>query len=160
MILVPCVTITLVAVSVVVAIVRRHQTKTKDLPYRKSAICARSIFYIILPVTVAVLLRVHPYLISGLLFSVDSWPSIRYAELLLAHTPVRLDDANIFGGGYDELGDKLFGTVVSALTGLQLLWCSSCKCNSCVEFSEAKVIKRVQTIGTRFTLSGSSSCLS
>jgi hypothetical protein len=74
-----------------------------------------------------VLLRVHPYLISGLPFSVDSWPSIRYAELLLAHTPVRLDDANIFGGGYDELGDKLFGTVVSALTGLQPLWCSSCK---------------------------------
>jgi uncharacterized membrane protein len=43
----------LIAVFVVVAIVRRRQTKTKHLPYRKNAIRARSIFYIILPVTVA-----------------------------------------------------------------------------------------------------------
>ena len=63
-------------------------------------------------------MRTYPYLISGLPFSVDSWPSIRYAELLLAHTPVPLNDASIFGGSYDELGDKLFEAVVSALTGL------------------------------------------
>jgi hypothetical protein len=31
---------------------------------------------------------------------------------------------------------------------------SCVKCNSCVEFSEAKVIKRVQTIGTRFNYQG------
>jgi len=89
------------------------------LPYRKSKVYTRSIFYVILPVTVAVLSRVYPYLISGLPFSVDSWPSIRYAELLLGHTPVPLNDASVFGGSYDELGDKLFGAVVSALTGLQ-----------------------------------------
>ena len=120
------------------------------------------------------LLRVYPYLISGLPFSADSWPSIRYAEFLLAHTPVRLDDANIFGGSYDELGDKLFEAVVSALTAgcipifdfyalvneLYGKGVSCVKCNSCVEFSEAKVIKRVQTIGTRFTLSRGSNCLS
>jgi hypothetical protein len=109
----------LIAASAVVAIIRKRQTETKDLPYRKSEVYTRPIFYVILPVTVAVLLRVYPYLISGLPFSVDSWPSIRYAELLLGHTPVRLDDASVFGGRYDYLGEKLFGTVVSALTGLQ-----------------------------------------
>jgi len=76
-------------------------------------------FDVILAFMVSVLLRVHPYLISGLSFSVDSWPSLRYVELLLGHTPVPLNDASVFGGSYDELGDKLFGAMVSTLTGLQ-----------------------------------------
>jgi len=105
----------------VVAIIRRRQTKTEDegLPCRKREIYAKSVFYAILPITVAVLLRVYPYLISGLPFSVDSWPSIRYAELLLNNTPAPLDDENIFGSRYDYLGEKIFGAVISALTGLQ-----------------------------------------
>jgi len=102
-----------------VAVIGRPRTKTEDLPYGKSKVCTRPILYVILPVTVAVFLRVYPYLISGLPFSVDSWPSIRYAELLLGRTPVPLNDANIFGGRYDYLGEKIFGAVVSALTGLQ-----------------------------------------
>jgi len=107
----------------VVAIIRRCQTKTKDedLSYRKSEVYARPIFYMILPVAVAVLLRVYPYLISGLPFSVDSWPSIRYAELLLSRTPVPLNDASVFSSRYNYLGEKLFGAVISALTGLQPL---------------------------------------
>jgi hypothetical protein len=120
-------------------------------------------------------LRTYPYLISGLPFSVNSWPSIRYAELLLAPHACSLNDVDIFGGSCDELGDKLFGAAFSALTGLQPVYAmaifvpvagtfsilvfyafvnelygkrvSCVKRNSCVEFSEAKVIKRVQTIG-------------
>jgi hypothetical protein len=91
----------------------------KARPAKNSGINTRLIFYVILSVAVAFLLRLYPYLISSLPFSVDSWPSIRYTELLLSHTPVPLDDVNVFGGSYDELSEKLFGAVFSALTGLQ-----------------------------------------
>jgi hypothetical protein len=108
-------------VTFVAATVRRHQNKVGDesSPCENGRVNTRLIFYVILPIAVAILLRVYPYLISGLPFSVDSWPSIRYTELLLGNTPVNLSDASVFGGSYDELGDKLFGAVVSALTRLQ-----------------------------------------
>jgi len=108
----------LVALSLT-AIVSRRRAKAESSSREMSWDCLRPVLYVALPVAIAILLRTYPYLISGLPFSVDSWPSIRYAELLLAHTPVPLNDASIFGGSCDELGDKLFGAVISALTGLQ-----------------------------------------
>jgi len=56
-------------------------------------------------------------LINGLPFSVDSWPSIRYAELLLGNTPAP-QVMRIFSGDTIIFGEKLFGAVVSTLTGL------------------------------------------
>jgi hypothetical protein len=66
-----------------IAIVSRRRAKAEDLPRGRGRDCLRPVLYVALPVAIAILLRTYPYLISGLPFSVDSWPSIRYAELLL-----------------------------------------------------------------------------
>lgn len=71
------------------------------------------------PLIVAVCLRVYPFLMSGLPFSVDAWPSIRCAEALLEQSPAHLGYGTL--SGCDELGDRLFGAAISALTGLQPL---------------------------------------
>ncbi|MEM2613586.1 MAG: DUF1616 domain-containing protein [Nitrososphaerota archaeon] len=75
--------------------------------------------YFALPLVLAVCLRVYPFLLTGLPFSVDAWPSIKYAEVLLKHSPIHLGDEVI--KGCDELGDRLFGSAISTLTGLQPL---------------------------------------
>jgi hypothetical protein len=72
-----------------------------------------------LPLALAVFLRTYPSLVSGLPFSVDAWPSIKYAEVLLERSPVSLGDEML--RGCDELGDRLSGAAISALTGLQPL---------------------------------------
>jgi hypothetical protein len=76
--------------------------------------------YSLIPFLTALLLRLLPYAVSGLPYSVDAWPSVRYAELLLDHTPVHLADEGVFGGqlARAQLGDRLFGAVISRLTGL------------------------------------------
>ena len=80
---------------------------------------SRPFLYAFLPVAIAMALRVCPYLVSGMPFSVDSWPSIKYAELLLGDAPVRVGEAGVLGKSPDYFGEKLFGAVASALTGLQ-----------------------------------------
>ncbi|MEM4853469.1 MAG: hypothetical protein QXQ60_07865 [Thermofilum sp.] len=70
---------------------------------------------IALPLTLAICLRVYPFLLSGLPFSVDAWPSVRYAEVLLTRPLTGLNVEVL--GTREELGDKLFGAFVSALTG-------------------------------------------
>jgi len=75
--------------------------------------------YALLPVAIAMALRVYPYLVSGLPFSVDSWPSIRYAELLLSESPIHVGEPSVLGKSPDYFGEKLFGAIASALTGLQ-----------------------------------------
>ncbi|MEM2894157.1 MAG: DUF1616 domain-containing protein [Candidatus Bathyarchaeia archaeon] len=94
--------------------VRNLQNRADD-----ASLSLRGIFPIIPPLLVAVSLRVYPFLMSGLPFSVDAWPSIKYAEAILEHSPVHLDYGVL--RGCDELGDRLFGSAISALTGLQPL---------------------------------------
>ncbi|MEM2399186.1 MAG: hypothetical protein QXW55_04415 [Candidatus Bathyarchaeia archaeon] len=75
-----------------------------------------SILYITLPLALAICLRVYPFLLSGLPFSVDAWPSIKCAENLLknSHTVLNAEVPTS-----EELGDKIFGAVISAIMGLQ-----------------------------------------
>jgi asparagine N-glycosylation enzyme membrane subunit Stt3 len=66
----------------------------------------------------ATLLRLYPYLVSGLPFAIDAWAPIKNTELLLQHTPINLDN-QIFDG-YNNYwpANSLFGAVVSETTGL------------------------------------------
>ena len=75
--------------------------------------------YLVLPFLIATALRLYPYFISGLPFSTDAWSPIRNAELLIEHTPIRLDD-KIFDG-YNNYwpANSIFGAVVSQVTGLE-----------------------------------------
>ena len=108
----------LVALALIV-IVSRRRAKAEDLPRGRSWDCLRPVLYVALPVAIAILLRTYPYLVSGLPFSVDSWPSIRYAELLLSEQPIRVGEAGPLGKSPNYFGEKVFGAVASALTGLQ-----------------------------------------
>lgn len=76
--------------------------------------------YICVPLVIAVALRLYPYLISGLPFSVDAWQPIRNTELLLENTPIHLGDDRVFDG-YNNYwpANSLFGAMVSQVTGLQ-----------------------------------------
>jgi len=66
----------------------------------------------------AMLLRLYPYLVSGLPFAIDAWAPIKNTELLLQHTPINLDN-QIFDG-YNNYwpANSLFGAIVSETTGL------------------------------------------
>lgn len=79
----------------------------------------KKLVYIVLPFLIAVALRLYPYYISGLPFSTDAWSPIRNAELLIEHTPIRLDD-KIFDG-YNNYwpANSLFGAAISQVTGLE-----------------------------------------
>jgi asparagine N-glycosylation enzyme membrane subunit Stt3 len=75
--------------------------------------------YLLLPFFIAAALRLYPYFVSGLPFSTDAWSPIRNVELLIEHTPIRLED-KIFGG-YNNYwpANSLFGAVVSQVTGIE-----------------------------------------
>jgi len=77
--------------------------------------------YACIPLLVAVAIRLYPYLVSGLPFSLDAWGPIRNTELLLKNTPISLGD-NVFDG-YNNYWPaiSLFGAVVSEVTSLSLI---------------------------------------
>lgn len=83
----------------------------------------RKIFLVMLPLVIAIFLRVTPFLLSGLPFSVDSWPPIKYVETLLEKTPVDLrgEAFGLFNKtvGLEQLGNRLFGAIISSIIGLQ-----------------------------------------
>ncbi len=107
----------LIMVSKVLLIIKR--TRTYASQSKKIKVDIELIFCAFIPFAVAAILRVYPHLISGLPFSVDSWPSIKYAELLLKYSPVYLNDVKVFGSQHNYVGEKLFGAVVSAISGFQ-----------------------------------------
>jgi hypothetical protein len=74
--------------------------------------------YVLLPLLIAVALRLYPTVISGVPFSTDAWSPIRNTELILQNTPVPLG-AKIFDG-YNNFwpANSLFGAVISEVTGL------------------------------------------
>jgi len=75
--------------------------------------------YAFIPLIVAVALRLYPYLVSGMPFSLDAWGPIRNTELLLMNTPINLGDNKVFDG-YNNYWPaiSLFGAVVSQVTSL------------------------------------------
>jgi uncharacterized membrane protein len=75
--------------------------------------------FALVSLVVSVIFRIYPYLISGLPFSVDAWPLIRNAELLIANTPVNLE-SQIFDG-YNNYWPmcSVFGATFSLVTGLK-----------------------------------------
>jgi hypothetical protein len=79
----------------------------------------RKLLYVLLPVLVALALRLYPYTISGLPFSTDAWPLVRNTELLVKNTPVPLN-ARIFDGynNYYPIS-SIFGAVVAETIGLK-----------------------------------------
>jgi asparagine N-glycosylation enzyme membrane subunit Stt3 len=73
---------------------------------------------ITIPLLIALVLRLYPYLVTGLPFAIDAWALIRNTELILEHTPVNLDN-QIFDG-YNNYwpANSLFGAIVSEITSL------------------------------------------
>jgi hypothetical protein len=74
--------------------------------------------YAIIPLLIALTLRLYPYLATGLPFAIDAWAPIRNTELILEHTPTKLDN-EIFDG-YNNYwpANSLFGAIISEITSL------------------------------------------
>ena len=73
---------------------------------------------ILIPLLIALTLRLYPILISGMPFSTDAWPLIRNTELLIQNTPIPIT-SNIFDG-YNNFwpASQLFGVILSQITAL------------------------------------------
>jgi hypothetical protein len=77
--------------------------------------------YILIPLCIALALRLYPTLISGMPFSTDAWPLIRNTEQLIQNTPVLLNN-HIFDG-YNNFwpASQLFGAILSQITNLPVI---------------------------------------
>ncbi len=77
--------------------------------------------YVLIPLAIALAIRLYPAAISGMPFSTDAWPLIRNAELLAQNTPVPLT-SGIFDG-YNNYwpANQVFGVVLSQITGLPVI---------------------------------------
>ncbi len=77
---------------------------------------------LLLPVAVLLgfLLRIYPYLASGLPYSIDSWPLLRDSEQLVLHTPIPLS-SKVFDG-YNNYwpSTSIYGAVFSGIMGLRV----------------------------------------
>jgi hypothetical protein len=75
--------------------------------------------YVILPLLLALALRLYPTLISGQPFSTDAWSPIRNTELLIQNTPISLS-SNIFDC-YNNFwpANSIFGAIISQVTFLK-----------------------------------------
>jgi hypothetical protein len=76
------------------------------------------LLYVLVPLAVALGLRLYPTLTTGMPFSTDGWPIIRNTELIIKNTPVPLN-SNIFDG-YDNFmpASSLFSAILSEVTGV------------------------------------------
>lgn len=67
---------------------------------------------------VALILRLYPYLVTGLPFGIDAWAPVRNTELILEHTPINLDDEVFDGYNNYWPANSIFGAIVSEVTSL------------------------------------------
>ncbi len=77
--------------------------------------------YFLIPVVVAIALRLYPTVTSGMPFSTDAWSPIRNTQLLIQNTPIPLN-APIFDG-YNNFwpANSIFGAILSQVTGIDVL---------------------------------------
>ncbi|MCS7113560.1 MAG: hypothetical protein RMJ00_03095 [Nitrososphaerota archaeon] len=82
----------------------------------------RRLLSILIPLTLALTLRLYPTLSSGLPFSTDAWPILRNTELLSKLTPVDLGDEKVFDG-YNSYwpANTIFGVILSRISGLDTI---------------------------------------
>ena len=78
----------------------------------------RKVLYILIPLAIALAIRLFPTLISGMPFSTDAWPLIRNTELLTANTPVPLNSALFEGYNNFWPASQVFGVVMSEVFAL------------------------------------------
>jgi hypothetical protein len=76
---------------------------------------------ILIPLIIALTVRLYPTLISGMPFSTDAWPLIRNTQLLLQNTPVPLG-SGIFDG-YNNYwpANQIFGAMLSQITSTPII---------------------------------------
>ena len=74
--------------------------------------------YILIPLFIALALRLYPTVISGMPFSTDAWPLIRNTNLLIQNTPIPLN-SKIFDG-YNKFwpASSLFAAILSLVINL------------------------------------------
>jgi hypothetical protein len=63
--------------------------------------------------------RLYPTLLSGLPFSTDAWSPIRNTELILKHTPVKLDSGILDNYNCYWPANSIFGASISIITGMK-----------------------------------------
>src|SRR5487761_1398936 len=77
------------------------------------------VVFLVLPLAVAVILRLYPYFLYGVPWGTDAWPLIRITNDLLLYSPTTLGGNPIFGS-YNIYwpGVSLYGAASSLIFGL------------------------------------------
>ena len=76
------------------------------------------LLYLLIPLAIALSLRLYPTLITGMPFSTDGWPIIRNTELLIKNTPIALN-SNIFDGYNNFMpANSIFSAILSQVTSI------------------------------------------
>lgn len=81
----------------------------------------KRLFFILLPVIVAFALRLYPYSLSGLPYSIDAWPLIKKANLIQENTPLPLNAKGFEGYSNYYPIVSVFGVVVAQVTRLKVI---------------------------------------
>lgn len=74
---------------------------------------------LLLVTALSIAVRLYPTLLSGLPFSTDAWSPIRNTELILKHTPVKLDSGILDNYNCYWPANSIFGTSISIITGMK-----------------------------------------
>lgn len=76
---------------------------------------------ILIPLAIAIVLKLYPTIISGYPFSTDAWPILGNTEILSELTPVDLRDDTVFDG-YNSYwpANTLYSLVLSRILGLDI----------------------------------------
>lgn len=79
------------------------------------------LLYVLIPLVIAVAIRLYPTLISGMPFSTDGWPLIKNAEILVNNSPIPLS-SNLLDN-YNSFWPtiSIFGAMLAEITGLSTI---------------------------------------
>jgi hypothetical protein len=79
------------------------------------------LLYIVIPLFVAIAVRLYPTLISGMPFSTDGWPLIKNTEVLVNNSPIPLSSSLLDNYNSYWLSISIFGAMLTEITGLSAI---------------------------------------
>jgi hypothetical protein len=79
------------------------------------------LLYIVIPLFVAIAVRLYPTLISGMPFSTDGWPLIKNTEVLVNNSPIPLSSSLLDNYNSYWPSISIFGAMLTEITGLSAI---------------------------------------
>jgi hypothetical protein len=79
------------------------------------------LLYVLIPLLIAVAIRLYPTLISGMPFSTDGWPLIKNTEILVNNSPIPLSSSLLDSYNSFWPAISIFGAMLTEITGVSAI---------------------------------------